>query len=448
MQLLKSLWTALFLAAPALTYSAPPATYYVASNGNNQNTGSKQSPLQTISYALSKAMPGDVVLVRGGNYAEKVVFPRSGSQGQYITLKAYTGEKPVINGSTLTVNGFEGLVTINNVSWVIMDGFEVSNFKSNSASGFPDGIVVKGAGSHIIVRNNEIHDIAHEVAPEKGRSAHAISVLGNSPAPITQLTITGNIIHDCKTGYSENLTINGYVDTFFVTHNKIYNCENIGIDAAGGYWANPDSTVNFARNGVISDNVLYNVDASIGPIRPSGDMHGAIGIYVDGARSITIERNKIYDSDRGISLASENQQFPSMNCIVRDNLVYNCWLAGIDMGGYVGYNNGRAEGNRIVNNTLKYNNKVKGHNGETEGEIRLTENCIRNTIRGNRIYARDSSDVFIHKYSSSGHDNIIDDNRYFIKGSGQWIWNGQLYTKLADWQAACQCDAKATIRRK
>ena len=58
------------------------------------------------------------------------------------------------------------------------------------------------------------------------------------------ILVVENEIHDCNTGYSENLTINGYVDGFVIRKNKIYNAENIGIDAAGGYWANPSVIMN------------------------------------------------------------------------------------------------------------------------------------------------------------------------------------------------------------
>ena len=80
-----------------------------------------------------------------------------------------------------------------------------------------------------------------------------------------------------------------YVDGFVIRNNTIYNGENIGIDAAGGYSGNPDPELNYARNGIIVGNHVYKLEHASGPLGG----YGAIGIYVDGARNITVERNRV-----------------------------------------------------------------------------------------------------------------------------------------------------------
>jgi hypothetical protein len=427
---------------PALTNPNAANSYYVSPTGSDANTGAISDPLRSINTALSKAVPGDTVFVRHGTYNEKILFPKSGRLDKFITVKAYAGEQAVIDGTGLSISGKEALVTIRNVRYIIFEGFDVCNYKSSAPWVNINGILVDQGSGNIQLRKNKIYNIEHNVKPEDGRSGHGIEIIGNTDIAIKHVLVEENEIHDCNTGYSENLTINGYVDSFVIRKNKIYNTENIGIDAAGGYWANSNPAHNYARNGVISDNELYNIDMTTGPIGGANG-HGAIGIYVDGARNIIVERNKLHECDRGIGIVSENDAYPTENCIVRNNFVYNSWRTGIYLGGYLNYTTGGTRNCYVVNNTLFFNNKVNGHFGEIEGEIRLTENCFNNVIKNNIVFAR-PVDVFVHKYTATGSNNIIDNNLYYTTGTAKWIWNGTEYTSYAAWKTACGGDAAST----
>lgn len=417
----------------------PPTatTYYVSPNGSDASAGTISNPLRGINTALGKANAGDTVIVRAGTYYEKILFPKSGRPDKNITLKAYTGEKVVIDGTGLSIVGKEALVTIRNVNYIVLEGFEICNYKSSTPWVNINGILADAGSSNIIIRKNKVYNIEHNVRPEDGRSGHGIEITGNTNMAMKNILVEENEIHDCNTGYSENLTINGYVDGFIISKNKIYNTENIGIDAAGGYAANTIPAFNYARNGVISDNELYNIDMSTGPLGG----HGAIGIYVDGARKITVERNKVHEADRGIGIVSETDAYPTDSCVVRNNFVYNCVRTGIYLGGYLNYTTGGTKNCYVVNNTLYFNNREVGAFGEVEGEIRLTENCISNTIINNIIYARPANDVYIHKYTSTGSNNLIDYNLYYTTGSAKWIWNGVDYADYNAWKTACGGDA-------
>ncbi|MFK5924463.1 MAG: right-handed parallel beta-helix repeat-containing protein [Verrucomicrobiota bacterium] len=77
---------------------------HVASDGNDQATGSAEAPLKTVQAGLNKAQAGDTVFVSKGIYRERLVFPRDGEAGKPIIL---TGENGVIiDGGTL-VSGWE-----------------------------------------------------------------------------------------------------------------------------------------------------------------------------------------------------------------------------------------------------------------------------------------------------------------------------------------------------
>ena len=417
-------------------------SYYVAVNGDDGNAGSIDRPLRTIGKALGLVNPGDTVLVHGGTYNEKVVIAKTGTQGHYITLKAYAGEAPVIDGTGMNVNGTEGLITVKGVKFVVVKGFTTCNFVSTNQANDPKGILVQDGCDYIEIRNNTVYNISYEHTPLDG-GCNAILIKGNTADPITNILVDGNIIHDCKTGYGENLTVNGYVDGFVVSNNTIYNGQNIGIDAAGGYAANSVPALNYARNGVISGNTLYNIESSRGPLGG----HGAIGIYLDGSRNIKVERNRVYSADRGIGVVSETNGFPTDSAIVRNNFVYNCWCAGIYMGGYLNYTTGGTTNSYIVNNTLYNNDRVAGAFGETEGEISIREQCTGNTIVNNIVYAG-ANDLLVHKYTSTGANNVIDHNLYYAAGPYQWIWgstNGTVITDAGEWKNVSGSDAATDI---
>jgi hypothetical protein len=86
--------------------------------------------------------------------------------------------------------------------------------------------------------------------------------------------------------------------------------QNIGIDAAGGYAANTDPALNYARNGVISGNTLYNIESKRGPLGG----HGAIGIYVDGGRNVVSGKKQGVSYRQGDWRGKRNQRLPYRSC--------------------------------------------------------------------------------------------------------------------------------------
>src|SRR3954469_7743574 len=76
-------------------------TYYVSNSGNNNNSGTINSPWQTIGYAVSRLSAGDTLLIRGGIYTGSsntvgVPYPGnatvpSGTPSSPITIAAYPG---------------------------------------------------------------------------------------------------------------------------------------------------------------------------------------------------------------------------------------------------------------------------------------------------------------------------------------------------------------------
>ena len=425
-------------------------TYYVSVKGSDTNTGSITAPFQSINKALSHAAPGDQVVVRGGTYHQEVRFPKSGYPGKYISLKNYPGEKPVIDGSKTVVSGWMALVTVSNVSYVSIEGLDICNLTSSGINTDPEGITINGNAQHISVKNCNIYNIKSTATLAQGRSGHAILVIGSDNTPISNLLITGCTVHNTQTGTSENVTLAGNIDGFIFSHNKVYDTENIGVIVAGGDGLNPHGAVktNYARNGVISDNIFHHNTMTKTPETWGADRFGAISIYVCGGANTIIERNIVYESDRGIGLVSESNIYPTRTTTVRNNLVFNCYRAGIYMGDYLNYTIAGTKNCSILNNTLFQNNRVPGAFGEIEGELRLTEHCDSNVIKNNIVYAG-PKDLLIHKYTLTGSHNTIDHNSYFTTTHPQWIWNstnGNSITDFQIWKKTSGQDANSTLK--
>ena len=85
-----------------LAFSLEAATYYVSTTGNDTaGNGSVNSPWRTITKGQSMLSPGDTLYVRGGTYYESVTITVQGTYGNPVTIRAYPGETPVLDGRSI-----------------------------------------------------------------------------------------------------------------------------------------------------------------------------------------------------------------------------------------------------------------------------------------------------------------------------------------------------------
>ena len=74
-------------------------TYFVdAVNGADDGIGSKARPWKTVNHALNQLEPGDTLVLRGGSYFENVYCAVAGTKEQPITIRAFPGERVIIDG--------------------------------------------------------------------------------------------------------------------------------------------------------------------------------------------------------------------------------------------------------------------------------------------------------------------------------------------------------------
>ena len=396
------------------------SAFYVATTGNDSNAGTEASPWRTVQHAADTARAGSTVNVRGGIYEELVSINASGNASDgFITFRSYPGETAILDAEHFTPSGRQGVLTIHNQSYIRIEGFEIRNFRTAEHRLVPLGISIRGAGSHIEILKNNVHHIEQTFpgrdAPGSGGNGFGIAVYGtDAKTPITDLVIDGNGVHHLKTGSSESLVVNGNVTNFRITHNVVHDNNNIGIDVIGFEHTAPDPAVDQARDGVVSNNLVYNITSRGNPAYR--DDESSDGIYVDGGTRILIEQNVMHDVDFGIELASEHRDRATSYITARNNLIYHSHTAGVSLGGYAP-DRGHTDHCIVVNNSLYENDTSATGAGEFQMQWNMADNVFENNI----VYAGPRCLMMLNK---SQLDNnrppaIIDHNLYYCASGAQ-----------------------------
>jgi hypothetical protein len=240
------------------------------------------------------------------------------------------------------------------------------------------------------------------------------------------LVVDGNEVHHLKTGSSESLVVNGNVTNFRITHNTVHDNNNIGIDVIGFERTAPDPAIDQARDGLVSENLVYNITSRGNPAY--GNDQSSDGIYVDGGTRVLIERNVIHDVDFGIELASEHKNRATSYITARNNLIYHNNTAGVSIGGY-DPERGHTDHCIVVNNTLYDDDTSNTGSGEFQMQWNMADDIFENNI----VYAGSRCLMFVNKSKLDKNQPpaIIDHNLYYCDSGSKdskWIQSGETLT--------------------
>ncbi|WMJ72013.1 right-handed parallel beta-helix repeat-containing protein [Cytophagaceae bacterium ABcell3] len=244
-----------------LSISAQPTglrTFYVAPDGNNNNSGSVEAPFATLNHAISISRPGDVFIMRGGTYQHsgtiQIPSSRSGTSEQPIIVYAYSGETPVLDFSSQSIGSNNNGIRLNASYWQIV------------------GITIKNAG-HNGIRMDGSHNILDRMTAH-GCNDTGIHMAGGA---------SHNLVKNCDSYQNFNVTGNignnadGFSAKFDVgPGNKFYGCRS---------WENSDDGFDLwrAQSTVTIENcwVFGNGDASVFG-NPEGFRGNGNGIKLGG----------------------------------------------------------------------------------------------------------------------------------------------------------------------
>ncbi len=291
------------------------STYYVATNGNDNNAGTLNSPLYTLEKAATKVTAGDTILLRGGTYywTNDQWINAQGTSSNRITIDNYGSETVIIDGSNNTGNptfGQNDNITIAG-KYITIKDITVRNAKR-------DGIEMFGGAQHITLSNIKAHN----------NKAAGISVHGD-PYNIwstTRIRVEKSTIYrnaQANNPVKQNGGWPGAMISHFASYvdfidNKVY--ENYGegllqVVSHGG----------FVQGNTLYDNYSHN-------------------IYLDNATSTTVRNNFVYTNNKaefrrngypatGITVANENYV---VNRDSKDNTIVNNVVTGGVHGFYYG----------------------------------------------------------------------------------------------------------------
>ncbi|MZQ49076.1 MAG: hypothetical protein GT598_08730 [Bacteroidales bacterium] len=134
------------------------ATYYVATNGSDNNPGTISQPFATWQKAFSVVTAGDIAYIRGGIYyptgtgvwnvnAGVGIIGKSGTASNPIRIFAYPGEVPILDCRNITINTDRGGISLYNCNYWHLKGLTVRRVDQNST---PRG----GFGFDLVSCNN------------------------------------------------------------------------------------------------------------------------------------------------------------------------------------------------------------------------------------------------------------------------------------------------------
>jgi hypothetical protein len=357
--------------------AAAAATWYVAGTGRDSNAGTSiKAPFATLQHAAGKTSPGDTVMVLNGTYVvpcsgcDVLDITTSGTAVAPITYQAYPGQSPVIdfkNGWTgisiqanhITVSGFNvgGGRALVSLAYAQKNATNLSNYLTSG-----NGIVVGCSGgakpptfSHVIIRNNVVHD-----APGAGIAtcyADYITIQHNttylnafwSPYANSGISIWEMRDTDRNTGYKN-----------FILGNLSYDNRNyIPFYAVGAITDGNGIIVDDNKN-TQSDNVAYGGRTLVA--NNISYMNGGSGIHAYASAHVDIVFNTTYENNRTPSL-NEGQIFANTGTDV--TILNNILYAAPNDTYYSNYNNGA---NVVYDYNLLYSTTPKaGEKGLAPG---------------------------------------------------------------------------------
>jgi uncharacterized repeat protein (TIGR02543 family) len=179
----------LFFSLLVLFGTVKATDYYVATDGNNANTGTVSSPFRSMQQAINLAAAGDHIYVRGGVYNEatgiSIPIGNNGTASALKYISAYNSEVPVFNFSAQAeVSGNRGL-TLNGNYWHIK------------------GLIVEQAGDNGIFIGGS-NNIVEKCITRKNRDS-GLQLGRYSSAALESEWPANNLITDCESYDNKDL---------------------------------------------------------------------------------------------------------------------------------------------------------------------------------------------------------------------------------------------------
>ena len=333
---------ALTLAVALCQGAAAADTYYVATTGDDTRTKAQATnlatPWKTLNASVAKLVAGDTLLVRSGIYVESVAIWVSGTAAAPITIAAYPGELPVIDGEQrLPTSQWAGLMNLSG-NYLHVSGFEIKN---SILGNYARGVSMYGTNNRLSKCN--VHHVYSNGVLIQGD----YGIVEDSVVWQSDLAMGLGHWNGWASGLSAargTSTDNHFTDNAIIRRNVVFN-----------NWGEGLST--YEANGtIIEDNIIYDNQAQ--------------NLYISDASNVLCQRNIIYRTpgnavgpNTDSAMADEVDAVPrSTNKTVINNLFYglNFSAFGWSLPAGSGLTNALIAHNTFVDSQLRLGNINSG----------------------------------------------------------------------------------------
>ena len=416
------------MAAMFFASSSFAADYYVdqgiaadcsdyQSSSRSCGTGSEVA-YKSLDSGLVVLAAGDTLYLRAGSFGQ-INPPRSGSEGQPISIRAMTGELVTITDSQvalwiidrtdiviadLVVDNVEGFGRIEGSSRIVIDSVDFSNASASGTTGS-----LKFVRSVLNTVSNSSFDEGSDLLLLQDES-NANVLIGNTFGRAQHSLISIR----CS---SQNVIRNNDFDNPRQKGMEVFDCEGVS-DAP----VRLDAT---SRN-LIEENRFSGTAAS-------GQANNFNAIQHGGQN--TIVRSNVFKNNKG---GGVNYQYYGQESLhVNGNRLYNNTFYSNDCYAIVGQSGSGSQffDNRVVNNLLYRNVSCSGGSSQTDiansGQVILTNNTLASSDpgfvdAGNEVLTLLASSAeidagrFVARTAGSGSGNVVqvDDASWFFDGFG------------------------------
>ncbi len=359
--------------------AAPAAVYCVATNGSDTNPGTAAQPWRTITKAANTLRAGDTVYVKAGTYAERVVPKNPGRAGAWITYTPYRKDRVTIDGATVSVPSWGGLVHVQNQSYLEFSGFRVIRSKwagiyvasdeprrcshitiarNHTYDTVSSGILISQA-DHIVIDGNEV-----ELA---GNTTEWVQEHISVQSHCNEIEVRNNYVHDggSPEGGAEGIDVKAGCNNARIYRNRVERVRSVGIYVDA--WSQTQSNIEVFSNTVTQT-------------------HGA-GYALSAEAGGVLERLRFYNNI-AYQCGMAGLMIPSYgtgtirNCAITNNTLYrngNSYFGGIVVGEWTSPIHDIVIRNNIVSDNAAYQIKVWSRDGISR--ITVDHNLI-NGFRG------------------------------------------------------------------
>ncbi|MDH3468113.1 MAG: right-handed parallel beta-helix repeat-containing protein [Gammaproteobacteria bacterium] len=323
-------------------------------------------PTDDLEAAVASLSSGEELVLRGGRYFfdENVTLTANGTAAQPITIRAKTGDKPVIEQAT----AFHNVVEISNSSYVIVRGIEFT--------GGSHGIRLMSS-DFITIEDCEIQETGD------------VAISANAGGTYEGLKILRNHIHHTN-GTGEGMylgcnndgcrVINSLIEGNYIHHtNRATVEQGDGIEIKEGSYGN-----------VIRDNVIHDTKY------PGIILYSTVG----NGPANTIEGNVLWNvSDNTIQIAAD--------AVVRNNIV----LGNIS---FQSHQSGSPSNIQLVHNTvINSGSGIEVRN--VSGPVLIANNAVYSQNQAIRLISGDLSQVQL--FGNVGAGGVSGGNSGYVDGN-------------------------------